>query len=228
MKIKNKIHYKKIEELFGFTRQTWSKWQKENRPIVKLLNYFDDDDILELLNTGKIERLEITTFVQEQIRKACRDYIYFFRDDIHTLWHDFSLKFYFDYLVEIENISSSDFHYKIFLTLIHNQHLSGSELNKITTTLGDLLNKDFFKMIESVVPYIFANNMFQLVEVLQNTEHRNIAIKHYIYFNIFKHSKKSYDEDTIVMPKELAMIKNVDDIYIIEETVNKWIISLEV
>lgn len=58
MNTKNKIHYKKIEELFGFTRQTWAKWQKENRPIVKLLNYFDDEDIDQLLNNGKVIKME--------------------------------------------------------------------------------------------------------------------------------------------------------------------------
>ena len=55
----HKIHYKNIEKLFGFTRQTWAKWQQENRPIVKLINnYFDDEDINQLLTTDKIAKLE--------------------------------------------------------------------------------------------------------------------------------------------------------------------------
>ncbi|MCK9532667.1 MAG: hypothetical protein M0R77_19445 [Gammaproteobacteria bacterium] len=54
----NKIHYKNAEKLFGFTRQTWAKWQAEERAITKLLNYFDDTDIIEFLETGKIEKLE--------------------------------------------------------------------------------------------------------------------------------------------------------------------------
>jgi len=59
MRIKNLFDYKKIENLFLFTRQTWSKWKKEKRPIVNLLEkYFSDEDIEEFLKTGKISRFE--------------------------------------------------------------------------------------------------------------------------------------------------------------------------
>ena len=56
---KDRIHYKKIEELFGFTRQTWSKWQKEDRAITRLINkYFNNYDIIEFLSTDKVTKIE--------------------------------------------------------------------------------------------------------------------------------------------------------------------------
>ena len=62
----NKIHYKKIEQLFSFTRQTWAKWQKENRPIVALVEkYFNDEDLEEFLESGKIQKFEKTQKIKE-------------------------------------------------------------------------------------------------------------------------------------------------------------------
>lgn len=57
MRIKNIFDYRVVENLFFFTRQTWSKWKKENRPIVNLIEiYFTNDDLKEFLETGKIQK----------------------------------------------------------------------------------------------------------------------------------------------------------------------------
>jgi hypothetical protein len=46
-------------KLFGFSRQSWNNWKKEERPIVKLLeSLFTNEDISEFLETGKISRFE--------------------------------------------------------------------------------------------------------------------------------------------------------------------------
>lgn len=59
MRIKNIINYKIIEDLFCFTRQTWSKWKSDKRPIVELIEkYFSDDDLKDFLQNGKIKRFE--------------------------------------------------------------------------------------------------------------------------------------------------------------------------
>ena len=66
----NKIHYKSAEKLFKFTRQTWAKWQKEARPIVKLVNYFRDDEIQEFLKTNKMEKLElISNYTVQELKQ---------------------------------------------------------------------------------------------------------------------------------------------------------------
>lgn len=55
MRIKNEINYKVLEQLFMFTRQTWSKWKKEKRPIVKLIEKtFSEKELIQFINTGEI------------------------------------------------------------------------------------------------------------------------------------------------------------------------------
>lgn len=60
MRIKNILDWKKIENLFLFTRQTWSKWKNEKRPIVNLIEkYFTNDELQEFLETNQIEKFEL-------------------------------------------------------------------------------------------------------------------------------------------------------------------------
>lgn len=55
----NKLDYKLMVKLFGFSRQSWNNWKKEERPIVKLLeSMFTNEDISEFLETGKVSRYE--------------------------------------------------------------------------------------------------------------------------------------------------------------------------
>jgi hypothetical protein len=60
MRIKNTIDWRLLESLFVFTRQAWSNWKKENRPIVNLIEkYFTDAEIKEFLENNKIEKLDL-------------------------------------------------------------------------------------------------------------------------------------------------------------------------
>ena len=55
----NKLDYKLMVKLFGFSRQSWNNWKREERPIVRLLeSMFTNEDISEFLETGKISRYE--------------------------------------------------------------------------------------------------------------------------------------------------------------------------
>ncbi len=47
-----------VEELFGFTEATFYNWKRENRPIVKLIQYLEYPALEEFLETGKIQRYE--------------------------------------------------------------------------------------------------------------------------------------------------------------------------
>lgn len=48
-----------IVKLFNITRQTWTNWKKEEKPIVKLIEkYFNDEDIEEFLEKEKCSKLE--------------------------------------------------------------------------------------------------------------------------------------------------------------------------
>lgn len=60
-----------MSTLFGFSAPTFYSWKKEQRPIINLLDkYFTKEDLVEFLETGKIEKLEniyfIENFYQEQ------------------------------------------------------------------------------------------------------------------------------------------------------------------
>jgi len=48
-----------IETLFGYSEATYYRWKKEERPIIKLIeNYFDDEEIEEFVKTGKISKYD--------------------------------------------------------------------------------------------------------------------------------------------------------------------------
>lgn len=66
MRIKNILDWKKIENLFLFTRQTWSKWKNEKRPIVNLIErYFSNDELQEFLETNQIKKFELIKELSE-------------------------------------------------------------------------------------------------------------------------------------------------------------------
>lgn len=45
-------------ELFDFNASTYHRWKKEKRPILKLIEYFTSKEIIEFLETGKIQKFE--------------------------------------------------------------------------------------------------------------------------------------------------------------------------
>lgn len=116
MRIKNVIDWKKIEDLFIFTRQTWSKWKKENRPIVNLIEkYFDDKDIQEFLETGEIKKFENIKFITDNyIAKSKAFYLNSFIESQSSLSephvHDEFRDFYFNFLA---NFGKIDFPFNI-------------------------------------------------------------------------------------------------------------------
>jgi len=58
-RIKNILQYQLLEKLFDFSRPTWNKWKKEERPIVHLIEkYFTNEDLHEFLETKKVSKME--------------------------------------------------------------------------------------------------------------------------------------------------------------------------
>lgn len=47
-----------MSKLFGFSAPTYFRWKKQNRPIIKLIEKFSEEELIEYLNTGNIERLD--------------------------------------------------------------------------------------------------------------------------------------------------------------------------
>jgi len=65
----NKLDYKLMVKLFGFSRQSWNNWKKEERPIVKLLeSVFTNEEIDQFLETGEISSLDFCEFKEKSTR----------------------------------------------------------------------------------------------------------------------------------------------------------------
>lgn len=47
-----------IEKLFGYTEATYYNWKREDRPIIKLVQYLGHEAMEEFLETGKIKKYE--------------------------------------------------------------------------------------------------------------------------------------------------------------------------
>lgn len=56
-----------IIKLFNITRQTWSNWKKEKKPIVSLIEtYFNDKDIEEFIETGRCSKFDSIYFNDDE------------------------------------------------------------------------------------------------------------------------------------------------------------------
>lgn len=47
-----------MSKLFGFSAPTYFRWKKENRPIIKLIEKFSEEELVEYLSSGEIIRLD--------------------------------------------------------------------------------------------------------------------------------------------------------------------------
>ncbi|MFV0562208.1 hypothetical protein [Malaciobacter mytili] len=192
MRIKNEINYKILERLFLFTRQTWSKWKKEKRPVVELVEkYFTDEDLEEFLETNKIYKMELLQKVEDDI--------YSNSIDLLSIFHELEIT---------KPINTDLFIAQIFLEpknsilLLTNSYLEWKE---------DILkNSDSFelnKLIETVIKYEFLTKYYNTLEYFHNKEMENIihiitktddinlintSIKLYIFYKIFKFAPTSF------------------------------------
>ena len=68
-----KKSYNKIDlitEMLSISRSAYFKFKKEKRPIIIFLNkYFNEQEIKEYLNTGKMERLE-TNYGEQKLESS--------------------------------------------------------------------------------------------------------------------------------------------------------------
>jgi len=70
------MHKKYMAQILNVTIGSVYNYERENRPIIKLLDYFTDDDAIELLETGKISKMEnvsLSTLKLENIENILID-----------------------------------------------------------------------------------------------------------------------------------------------------------
>ena len=95
-----------IEKLFGFTEATYYNWKKENRPIINLINYFNEEELIEFLETGKISKMENATTNTDMQS-------FILSNAIHKIINDFAMKEKnLDSLHDLEVIASAIFNSK--------------------------------------------------------------------------------------------------------------------
>ena len=114
MRIKNILDYKLVTRLFGFSRQSWNNWKKEQaeegtRPIISLLEkYFSEYDLQEFLETGKISKLEFCIDDEEENLYAHKQYLRIFLDQDESSRFskssDYGYDFYFSMLLKIKSM----------------------------------------------------------------------------------------------------------------------------
>lgn len=211
MRIKNVLDYKLVTQLFGFSRQSWNNWKKEQaeegtRPIISLLEkYFSEYDLQEFLETQKISRLEFCAENEEENIYAHIQYLdIFFNQDESSRFaksSDYGYDFYFSMLLKIKNILGNKpepfINFNEYAWMILYQSVSDSdsfgknEIVPIFSKFGCGSNKalkmnlyhDFEPMVKMAIQDHF------------NKEEKKEAYIHALSYNLYSlHSEKSFTE----------------------------------
>ncbi|AXH12005.1 hypothetical protein [Halarcobacter bivalviorum] len=83
-----------MSKLFGFSIPTYYNWKKENRPIIKLINkYLENEELIEFLEKDSIFSQELLLSIKEQFKE---DYEKFTSNSPSHF--TFPTKFYYDFL----------------------------------------------------------------------------------------------------------------------------------
>ncbi|ATB68190.1 hypothetical protein SJPD1_0056 [Sulfurospirillum diekertiae] len=207
-----------ICRLLHIGKSTYYKYKKENYPIINFLHSFEKDDLLELEQTGRIEKLEFANFQnfvhkQSQFTLLLAELNSFLENDNdpETIHH------YIDYLAFAFNtLNAKAMHYKrkfsyekdVFpLALIdayddYIEHHSPELANFFSNDLKLLMqiSEHYFPKEEgysSIVAYFIEADFFPLVKacMYDYPQNMHLTIELCIRFNLYKYkSSYSYKE----------------------------------
>ena len=215
--MRQKIHYKNIEKLFGFTRQTWAKWQKEKRPISILINYFSDQDIKEFLKNGKIKKYDNLLKIQDiVINNSCNKYINTFIQNTQSNSIKFAspyfLDFYFSFLV---NFNTS--HHNNFITNLNNffvdymLNIDKKDTNKLKEISSYIyLFKNWDELMGIFLSQNIKNNLSILIENNDLSSISNKLKKEESYFHIIG-LYTYHNHSSLKSGLKIELIKNLSD-----------------
>ena len=136
-----------IEKLFGYTEATYYNWKREDRPIIKLVQYLGQEALEEFLETGKIKKYETSednkkldefvlyAVIEKIIKKAMRQGFklkeildYSLINPVLPLNSFFNALYHFDLLVskeffldEIKKVDIPKNHKRIIIEFISNE-----------------------------------------------------------------------------------------------------------
>lgn len=83
-------------KLFGFSAPTFYNWQRDGRPIIKLIEqYLEKEDLIEFLDTARIQKLEHLGLIAPVIKPR---YFEIFALLFQSTDEDFSVGIFYDFL----------------------------------------------------------------------------------------------------------------------------------
>lgn len=203
----NKIE--NISKLFDFANSTVYKWKKEKRLILDLFDkYFTDEDIEEFLNTGRIERFEITQNNNYIIHKSVRLY-----KMVNLKLTPQAKKVFYEELKKINSYKIEDISNIIFYS-IKDEDLD-SKQNYINGVSKISIRLDLFKLFEKIddfeLEYFIRN--FEKIK-LQSINSPIIKNKKEITFGIYGIEKDNifeFEEKFFKIEKNnFIKIKNIE------------------
>lgn len=211
MRIKNVLDYKLVTKLFGFSRQSWNNWKKEQaeegtRPIISLLEkYFSEYDLQEFLETQKISRLELCAENEEENIYANIQYLdIFLKQDESSRFvksSDYGYDFYFSILVKIKNMLGNEqipffdvyeFAWSaLYQTVLDPENFKPNEQIPVFSDFGCGANKalkmNLYHDFEPIVKMAMQDHF--------NKEEKKEAYIHALSYNLYSlHSEKSFAE----------------------------------
>lgn len=150
-----------IEKLFGYTEATYYNWKREDRPIIKLVQYLGHEAMEEFLETGKIKKYETSednekldefvlyTVIEKIIKKSIRQGTklkeiinYSLIKPVLPLNSFFIALHHFDlivgkefFLAEIKKVNIPENHKKIIIQFI-SQEVSKYEFEMLIKNIG--------------------------------------------------------------------------------------------
>ncbi|WP_152184555.1 hypothetical protein [Sulfurimonas indica] len=167
-----KKHSTVMSELLEISENSYFRWKKKDHIVLIDLieTYFSTEDLIEFLNTGKIEKYEQLNFFNLVKKKNINKYLSSFlqdgRYDRLSLSHDIFIDFYFQFLLFVKNQS-----YFTSLDLLIQKHLLSyclytyqpsiiedefekdytndkNELQNILNSLNKIINEDIINRIQ--------------------------------------------------------------------------------
>jgi len=104
-----KTHSTVMSELLEISENSYFRWKKKDHSVlIKLLEkYFTKEDLIEFLNTNKVDRLEKTNFIELIKEKNRNKYLTSFlnggRYENLSLSHNIFIDFYFSFLLFLKD-----------------------------------------------------------------------------------------------------------------------------
>ena len=151
-----------IEKLFGFTEATFYNWKKEKRPILDLIKYFEEEELVEFLQTGKIKRLE----KNEKVDNTLHEHLVFHATQkINAIPNNFGFgkkKFWLSEFIKVLNKSNAKNKNEFFeeINQIETKFWQSENWKKLT---NDFINKN---LSESELQAIIKNKK-NVIEALK-------------------------------------------------------------